>query len=45
VRATVSMGSPPVIIGPNAIAIDPKLDIAVIVDPANNRILLVPMPH
>ena len=45
VRATVSMGSPPVLIGPNAIAIDPKLDIAVIVDPANNRILLVPMPH
>ncbi len=49
VRAVVGAGAPQlassVVIGANAIAIDPKLDIAVEVDPNNNRILLVPLPH
>ena len=49
VRAAIGIGTPQiaanVLIGPNAIAIDPLLDIAVIVDPDNNRILLVPIPH
>jgi YVTN family beta-propeller protein len=49
VRAAIAAGSPQlsssVIVGPNAIAIDPLLDLAVIVDPDNNRILLVPIPH
>ena len=34
-----------VLVGPNSIAIDPLLDLAVIVDYDNNRILLVPIPH
>ncbi|MGD1209785.1 MAG: hypothetical protein ABR973_00315 [Candidatus Acidiferrales bacterium] len=33
------------VLGPNAVAIDPKLNLAVLVDPDNNRILLVPLPH
>jgi DNA-binding beta-propeller fold protein YncE len=33
------------IIGPNSIAIDPRLNLAVVVDEDNNRILLVPLPH
>ena len=33
------------VLGPNAVAIDPKLNIAVLVDPDNNRVLLVPLPH
>ena len=49
VRAVVGAGTPQVsssvIVGPNAIAIDARLDIAVTVDPDNNRILLVPLPH
>jgi YVTN family beta-propeller protein len=28
-----------------AVAIDPKLNLAVVVDPANHRVLLVPLPH
>ena len=32
-------------LGPNAVAIDPKLNLAVVVDPDNNRVLLVPLPH
>lgn len=32
------------VLGPNAIAVDPKLNLAVVVDPDNNRILLVPLP-
>jgi DNA-binding beta-propeller fold protein YncE len=49
VRAALGVGTPQVasdvLVGPNAIAIDPLLDIAVIVDPDNNRVLLVPIPH
>jgi hypothetical protein len=33
------------VLGPNAVAIDPKLSLAVVVDPDNNRVLLVPLPH
>jgi hypothetical protein len=28
-----------------AVAIDPKLNLAVVVDKANNRVLLIPLPH
>jgi DNA-binding beta-propeller fold protein YncE len=35
----------PVGAGPNSIAIDPRLNLAVQIDQANNRILLVPLPH
>lgn len=45
VRAAVTGGSSTGVIGPNTIALDPLLDIAVIVDPDNNRILLMPIPH
>jgi DNA-binding beta-propeller fold protein YncE len=31
--------------GANAVAIDPKLNLAVLADPDNNRVLLVPLPH
>jgi len=34
-----------VIIGPNSIAIDTRLNLAVQVDQSNNRILLIPLPH
>jgi DNA-binding beta-propeller fold protein YncE len=34
-----------VVIGPNSLAIDPLLDLMVTVDPDNNRILLMPIPH
>ncbi|MGC2329987.1 MAG: hypothetical protein WA581_00905 [Candidatus Acidiferrales bacterium] len=33
------------VLGPNTVAIDPKLNLAVLVDPDNNRVLLVPLPH
>jgi hypothetical protein len=33
------------VLGPNSIAIDPRLNLAVAIDSANNRILLVPLPH
>jgi hypothetical protein len=33
------------VVGPNSIAIDPRLNLAVQIDQANNRILLVPLPH
>ena len=33
------------VIGPNAVGIDLRLNLAVIVDQNNNRILLVPLPH
>jgi hypothetical protein len=32
-------------IGPNSVAIDSKLGLAVVVDQNNNRILLVPLPY
>jgi len=35
----------PAIPGPNSIAIDPRLNLAVQVDQANNRVLLVPLPN
>jgi DNA-binding beta-propeller fold protein YncE len=48
VRAVIGLGgtltSAPVL-GPNAVAIDPKLNLAVLVDTDNNRVLLVPLPH
>ena len=34
-----------VVIGPNSIAIDLKLNLGVLVDQSNNRVLLVPLPH
>lgn len=49
VRAEVNSGVPEpassVVIGANAAAIDSQLDIAVTVDPDNNRVLLIPLPH
>jgi DNA-binding beta-propeller fold protein YncE len=33
------------VFGPNAVAVDPKLNLAALVDPDNNRLLLVPLPH
>jgi DNA-binding beta-propeller fold protein YncE len=33
------------VLGPNAIAIDPKLNLGALVDPDNNRLLLVPLPR
>ena len=33
------------IIGPNSVAIDLRLNLAVVVDQDNNRVLLVPLPH
>jgi len=48
VRAVLGLGgaqSSTLVLGPNGVAIDPKLNIAVVVDPDNNRILLVPLPH
>jgi DNA-binding beta-propeller fold protein YncE len=48
VRAVIGLGGAQTstfVLGPNAVAIDPKLNLAVIVDPDNNRILLVPLPH
>lgn len=33
------------VLGPNAVAIDLKLNLAVLVDQDNNRVLLVPLPH
>jgi DNA-binding beta-propeller fold protein YncE len=34
-----------IIVGPNAIAIDLKMNLGVLVDQSNNRVLLVPLPH
>jgi DNA-binding beta-propeller fold protein YncE len=34
-----------VVVGPNSIAIDPRLNLAVQLDQPNNRILLVPLPN
>jgi DNA-binding beta-propeller fold protein YncE len=48
VRAVLGLGgaqSSTFVLGPNAVAIDPKLNLAVLVDPDNNRVLLVPLPH
>jgi DNA-binding beta-propeller fold protein YncE len=48
VRAVFGFGgaqTSTLVLGPNAVAIDPKLSLAVLVDPDNNRVLLVPLPH
>ncbi|MGC1385520.1 MAG: hypothetical protein WA823_17220 [Candidatus Acidiferrales bacterium] len=49
VRSVVAAGTPPpsssVIVGPNSIAIDKRLNLAVQVDQINNRVLLVPLPQ
>ncbi len=48
VRAVIGLGGAQTstfVLGPNAVAIDPKLNLAVLVDPDNNRVLLVPLPH
>jgi DNA-binding beta-propeller fold protein YncE len=48
VRTVLTLGgaqTTALVLGPNAIAIDPKLNLAVLVDPDNNRVLLVPLPH
>jgi DNA-binding beta-propeller fold protein YncE len=48
VRAVLGLGgaqTTTLVLGPNAVAIDPKLNLAVLVDPDNNRVLLVPLPH
>jgi len=34
-----------VVVGPNSIAIDRKMNLGVLVDQSNNRVLLVPLPH
>jgi hypothetical protein len=34
-----------VVVGPNSIAIDLKMNLGVLVDQNNNRVLLVPLPH
>jgi DNA-binding beta-propeller fold protein YncE len=48
VRTVLGLGgtqtSTPVL-GPSAVAIDPTLNLAVLVDQDNNRVLLVPLPH
>jgi DNA-binding beta-propeller fold protein YncE len=48
VRSVIGLGGAQTstfVLGPNAVAIDPKLNLAVLVDPDNNRVLLVPLPH
>ena len=49
VRNVVAAGTPPpsssVVVGPNSIAIDRRLNLAVQVDQINNRVLLVPLPQ
>ncbi|MBZ5696184.1 MAG: IPT/TIG domain-containing protein [Acidobacteriia bacterium] len=48
VRMVLGLGgaqSSALVLGPNAVAIDPKLNLAVLVDADNNRVLLVPLPH
>ena len=41
VRTVLGLGSSPQF----SVAVDPKLNLAVVADQANNRILLVPLPH
>jgi DNA-binding beta-propeller fold protein YncE len=48
VRTVLALGgteTSALVLGPNAVAIDPKLNLAVLVDPDNSRVLLVPLPH
>ncbi len=48
VRSVLALGgsqTSTTVLGPNAVAIDPKLNVAAVVDPDNNRLLLVPLPR
>lgn len=48
VRTVLGLGgnqTSSLILGPSSIAIDPKLNLAVLTDPDNSRVLLVPLPH
>ncbi|MGH9687130.1 MAG: YncE family protein, partial [Candidatus Acidiferrales bacterium] len=48
VRSVLALGgsqNSTVVLGPNAVAIDRKFNLAVVVDPDNNRLLLVPLPR
>lgn len=48
VRSVLGLGgsqTAATVLGPNAVAIDQKFNLAVVVDPDNNRILLVPLPR
>ncbi len=49
VRLVLGLGgeqaSAATIVGPNSVAIDLRLNLAVVVDQDNNRVLLVPLPH
>jgi large repetitive protein len=48
VRSVLALGgaqNSATVLGPSAVAIDPKLNLAVVVDPDNSRVLLVPLPQ
>jgi YVTN family beta-propeller protein len=48
VRSVLALGgsqNSSTVLGPSAVAIDPKLNLAVVVDPDNSRVLLVPLPQ
>jgi DNA-binding beta-propeller fold protein YncE len=48
VRSVLALGgsqTSTTMLGPNAVAIDPKMNLAALVDPDNNRLLLVPLPR
>jgi DNA-binding beta-propeller fold protein YncE len=48
VRSVLALGgsqNSATFLGPNAVAIDQKLNLAAVVDPDNNRLLLVPLPR
>ena len=48
VRSVLDLGgsqNSSTVLGPSAVAIDPKLNLAVVVDPDNSRVLLVPLPQ
>jgi len=48
VRTVIGLGGTQAaapVFGPNAIAVDPILNLAVLVDEDNNQVLLIPLPH
>jgi hypothetical protein len=48
VRTVLGLGGTQIsspLLGPNAVAIDPKLNLGVLADEDNNRVLLVPLPQ
>jgi YVTN family beta-propeller protein len=48
VRSVLALGgsqNSTTLLGPSAVAVDPKLNLAVVVDPDNSRVLLVPLPQ